>query len=30
MTGGTQALELIEVAEVLFSSVLLLTAGKQG
>jgi hypothetical protein len=30
MTGGTPALELVVVAEVLFSSVLLWTASKQG
>jgi hypothetical protein len=30
MTGGTPAVELVVVAEVLFSSVLLWTAGKQG
>jgi hypothetical protein len=30
MTGGTQASELIVVAEVLFSIVLLWTTGKQG
>jgi hypothetical protein len=30
MTGGTQASELLVVAEVLSSSVLLWTAGKQG